>query len=227
MAKKDRVPAPPKRPVQAPKAYRPEHDPRRSQWIFIAVAVVIVIAAAAVGIGFIMSSGGGDDGGGGAIGDEGTCQMETFEALEASHVPELPEGYEYNSVPATSGLHNSQTAIWNLYDQPVPQINYVHNLEHGGLVIQYGSEVPQAEVAALADWYQQDTRGVIVAPLSVEMEEEDAALADKIIGASWTHLMRCTTFDESAFDEFSDDYRGPQGDAPEKFELDQLQQGGG
>jgi len=226
VAKKDRVPTPPKRPVQAPKAYKPEHSPRRAQLIFIILAAVIIIAAAAVGIGFIMSSGGGDDGGG-AIGDEGTCQMQTFEALEASHVPELPEGYEYNSVPATSGLHNSQTAIWNLYDQPVPQINYVHNLEHGGLVIQYGSEVPQAEVAALADWYQQDTRGVVVAPLSEEMEEEDSALADKIVANSWTHMMRCTTFDASAFDEFSDDYRGPQGDAPEKFELDQLQQGGG
>jgi hypothetical protein len=226
VAKKDRVPTPPKRPVQAPKAYKAEHNPRRAQLIFIVLAAVIIIAAAAVGIGFIMSSGGGDDGGG-AIGDEGTCQMQTFEALEASHVPELPEGYEYNSVPATSGLHNSQTAIWNLYDQPVPQINYVHNLEHGGLVIQYGSEVPQAEVAALADWYQQDTRGIVVAPLSEEMEEEDSALADKIVANSWTHMMRCTTFDASAFDEFSDDYRGPQGDAPEKFELDQLQQGGG
>jgi len=226
VAKKDRVPTPPKRPVQAPKAYKPEHNPRRTQLIFIVLAAVIIIAAAAVGIGFIMSSGGGDDGGG-AVGDDGTCQLQTFEALESSHVPELPEDYEYNSVPATSGLHNSQTTIWNLYDQPVPQINYVHNLEHGGLVIQYGSEVPQAEVAALADWYQQDTRGVVVAPLSEEMEEEDPALADKIVANSWTHMMRCTTFDESAFDEFSDDYRGPQGDAPEKFELDQLQQGAG
>jgi hypothetical protein len=226
VAKKDRVPTPPKRPVQAPKAYKAEHNPRRTQLIFIVLAAVIIIVAAAVGIGFIMSSGGGDDGGG-AVGDDGTCQLQTFEALEASHVPELPEDYEYNSVPATSGLHNSQTAIWNLYDQPVPQINYVHNLEHGGLVIQYGSEVPQAEVDALADWYQQDTRGIVVAPLSEEMEEEDSALADKIVANSWTHMMRCTAFDESAFDEFSDDYRGPQGDAPEKFELDQLQQGAG
>jgi hypothetical protein len=225
VAKKDRVPTPPKRPVQAPKAYKPEHNPRRTQLIFIVVAAVIIIAAAAVGIGFIMSSGGGgsDDG---AIGDAGTCNVQTFEALEASHVQELPEGYEYNSVPATSGLHNPQTAIWNLYDQPVPQINYVHNLEHGGMVIQYGSEVSDADVASLADWYQQDTRGLIVAPLSEEMEEEDPTLADKIVANAWTHMMRCTTFDESAFDEFSDDYRGPQGDGPEKFELDQLQQGG-
>ena len=223
MAKKDRVPTPPKRPVQAPKAYKPEHNPRRTQLIFIVVAAVIIIAAAAVGIGFIMSGGGGDDDG--AIGDSGTCQKQTFDALEATHVQQLPEGYEYNSVPATSGLHNPQTAIWNLYDQPVPQINYVHNLEHGGMVIQYGSDVSDADIAAFADWYQQDTRGLVVAPLSEEMEEEDPALADKIVAIAWTHMMRCTTFDESAFDEFSDDYRGPQGDAPEKFELDQLQQG--
>jgi hypothetical protein len=226
VAKKDRVPTPPKRPVQAPKAYKPEHDPRRTRLIFIGLAGVIVVAAAAVGIGFIMSSGGGggDDG---AIGDSGACQLETFEALEASHVEELPDGYEYNSIPATSGFHNNQTAIWNLYDQPVPQINYVHNLEHGGMVIQYGSEVPQTAIQELGNWYQQDTRGLIVAPLSEEMEEEDPTLADKIVVNAWTHMMRCTEFDASALDEFSDDYRGPQGDGPEKFELDQLQQGGG
>lgn len=226
MAKKDRVPTPPKRPVQAPKAYKPEHNPRRAQLIFIVLAAVIIIGAAAVGIGFIMS-GGGDGDSSGPVGDSGTCQTQTFDGLEATHVEELPEDYEYNSLPATSGLHNPQTAIWNLYDQFVPQINYVHNMEHGGVVIQYGSDVPQAEVSKLGDWYQQDTRGLVVAPLSEEMQEEDPALADKIVVTSWTHMMKCTTFDESALDDFSDDYRGPQGDAPEKFELDQLQQGGG
>jgi uncharacterized protein DUF3105 len=226
VAKKDRVPTPPKRPVQAPKAYKAEHDPGRTRLIFIIVAALIILAAAAVGIGFIMSSGGGD-GDAGPVGDNGTCELQTFPALEATHVQQLPDGYEYNSIPATSGLHNAQTAIWNLYDQPVPQINYIHNLEHGGMVVQYGSEVSDADIASLADWYQQDTRGLIVGPLSEDMEEEDPALSDKIVAISWTHMMRCTTFDESALDDFSDDYRGPQGDGPEKFELDQLQQGGG
>jgi hypothetical protein len=224
VAKKDRVPAPPKRPVQAPKAYRPEHDPRRSQWIFIAVAVVIVVAAAAVGIGFIMSSGDGG-GGSGAVEGPGSCQRQTFAALEASHVAELPDDYEYNSIPATSGLHNNQTAIWNLYDEPVPQINYVHNLEHGGVVVQYGSEVPDTAVTQIAGWYQEDTNGLIVAPLAEELQEEDPELADKVVLTSWTHMMTCTSFDEGAFDDFVDDFRGPQGDAPEKFELDSLQQG--
>jgi Protein of unknown function (DUF3105) len=221
VAKKDRVPTPPKRPVQAPKAYRPEANPRRTQLIFIGLGVLIVLVVAAIGIGFIMS--GGDDSSGPTA--SGSCELETFDAQEARHVEELPEGYEYNSIPATSGQHSPTTAIWNLYDQPVPQINYVHNLEHGGLVIQYGSEVSDADVAALGDWYQQDTRGVLVAPLAPEHEEEDPTLADKIVVTSWTHMLRCTSFDEGALDDFSDSYRGPQGDAPEKFELDQLQQG--
>ena len=222
MAKKDRVPTPPKRPVQAPKAYKPEGDPRRTRLIFLGLAVLIVLVAAAVGIGFIMS--GGDDSSS-ASGPSGDCNLQTFDALEARHVQELPDDYEYNSIPATSGLHNPTTAIWNLYDQPVPQINYVHNLEHGGLVIQYGSNVPDADVASLGEWYQQDTRGVIVAPLAPAMEKEDPELADQIVVTSWTHMLRCNSFDEGALDDFSDDYRGPQGDAPEKFQLDQLQQG--
>jgi hypothetical protein len=117
------------------------------------------------------------------------------------------------------------TAIWNFYDQSVPQINYVHNLEHGGVVIQYGSEVPEADIGALRDWYGQDTRGLIVAPLAPEMEEGDPTLADQIVATSWTHMLRCGSFDEGQLDDFTGEYRGPQGDAPEKFELDQLQQG--
>jgi hypothetical protein len=223
VAKKDRVPTPPKRPVQAPKAYKPEASPRRTQLIFIGLAAAIVIAAGAIGAAFILS---GDDSAASGPTADGDCTFETFDALEASHVAELPEDYEYNSVPATSGLHNPNTAIWNLYDQPVPQINYVHNLEHGGVVVQYGSKVPAQAIASLADWYQQDTRGLIVAPLAADLEEEDPALADQIVATSWTHMLRCNSFDEGALDDFVDDYRGPQGDAPEKFELDQLQQGG-
>jgi hypothetical protein len=222
VAKKDRVPTPPKRAVQAPKAYKPEASPRRTRLIFIGLAAAIVIAAGAIGAAFMLS---GDDSAASGPSTEGDCTFETFDALEASHVQELPDGYEYNSIPATSGLHNATPAIWNLYDQPVPQINYVHNLEHGGVVVQYGSEVPEGAIASLADWYQQDTRGLIIAPLAADFEEEDPALADQIVATSWTHMLRCGSFDEEALDDFIDDYRGPQGDAPEKFDLDQLQQG--
>ncbi len=223
MAKKDRVPTPPKRPVQAPKAYKQEGNPRRTRLIFIGLAAAIVIAVAAVGAAFILS---GEDSSASGPSIRGDCTFETFAALGASHVEELPEDYEYNSIPATSGNHFPVPAIWNLYDQPVPEISYIHNLEHGGVVIQYGSDVPPEDVTALRDWYAQDTRGLIVAPLAPELEEEDPALADQIVAVAWTHMLRCGSFDEEALNDFNDDFRGPQGDNPEKFELDQLQQGG-
>ena len=67
--------------------------------------------------------------------------------------------------------------------------------------------------------------GLVVAPLSEKFQEEDPTLADQIVATSWTHMLRRGSFDEEALSDFTDDYRGPQGDAPEKFELDQLQQG--
>jgi hypothetical protein len=222
VAKKDRVPTPPKRQVQAPKAYKAESSPRRTQLIFLGLALLIVVVAAGIGIAILM---GGDDSSAAGLTTSGDCTFETFPAQEAGHVTELPDDYEYNSTPATSGLHNPTPAIWNLYDQPVPQITYVHNLEHGGLVIQYGSEVTEADLAQLRDWYQEDTRGLLVAPFDPEMEQDEPALADKIVATSWTHMLTCTSFDADAFDDMSDDYRGPQGDGPEKFDLDQLAQG--
>ena len=226
MAKKDRVPTPPKKSVQAPKAYKPEANPRRTRLIFIGLAVAIIVAVAALGIGFVMS--GDDTEASGSIGGGG-CTLQSFPPLERGHIEalpggKLPEGYEYNSVPATSGLHSSQTAIWNFYDQPVPEIHYVHNMEHGGVVVQYGSEVQPAAVNQIRDWYAKDPRGLIVAPLAEDMEKEDPTLANRIVLTSWTHMMRCPAFDEEAFDTFSEDYRS---DAPEAelFPLDSLQPG--
>jgi hypothetical protein len=202
VAKKDRVPTPPKRPVQAPKTYKSEGNPRRTQWIFIGVAALIIVVAAAIGIGFIMSSG-GDSGGGGGINAAG-CTFKTFDALEAGHVDELPDGYEYNSIPATSGLHNPTTAIWNLYDQPVPEINYVHNLEHGAVGMFYGPDVPEETVAQMQEFYNKDPRGLIMAP--------DDRLGDQIALTAWTHIAKGKTFDEEVFETFVDEFgfRGPE-----------------
>jgi hypothetical protein len=191
--------------------------------VVVALAGVLAVAAAAVGIAFATS--GGSSASDGAVGGTGNCVRQTFPALEAGHVDKLPEGYAYNSIPASSGLHNPTAAIWNFYDRPVPQIHLVHNLEHGGVVVEYGSKVSDATIAQLADWYQQDARGLIVAPLGPELEKEAPALANKVVLTAWSHQMRCTGLDEAAFGGFLDDFRGPQGDNPEKFPLDALQPG--
>jgi hypothetical protein len=48
----------------------------------------------------------------------------------------------------------------------------------------------------------------------------------RIFLTAWTHVTTCSTFSENAFTNFRDDFRGPTGDAPEKFPLASLQPGG-
>ena len=48
----------------------------------------------------------------------------------------------YNTTPPTSGPHYAQTAPWGISSEPIPNELQVHNLEHGGVMIQYD---PDAE----------------------------------------------------------------------------------
>lgn len=142
------------------------------------------------------------------------CTTRKLPDQGAGHTETLPAGFKYNSTPATSGPHHPQWAVWNLYESPLDEINVVHNLEHGGMVVQYGDGVPEGTAAKLAEWYRDDPNGVLVAPRP--------SLGDRIALTAWTQLAMCPRFDEDALNEFRDAYRG-QG--PERFPLDVLQPG--
>jgi hypothetical protein len=227
--KKSRVPAPP-RPVQAPKRRVEPRDPRRTRILFLAIAGAIVLAAAIVGIAMAVGGGGS---GIGASGVDGPCQRATFPPMGRQHVNQLSKGFVYNSFPPSSGPHYppgpKAPAVWGIYDTAADEVALVHNLEHGGVVVQYGDKVPQATIAQIATWYGDSPLGLLVAPLPPVDEvhaEPPANYQSKIFVTAWTHVMTCSAFDEGAFDRFLDDYRGPQGDAPEKFPLESLQPGG-
>ena len=94
------------------------------------------------------------------------------------------------------------------------------------MLVQYGSDVPDSVVQQITEWYQPSPDGLVVAPLPSNIQATPPADASKkIFLTSWTHLMTCPTFDKGAFDRFRDDYRGPTGDAPEKFPLSELTPG--
>ena len=229
--KKSHVPAPP-RPVQGPKVRtggpsgpRAPRDPRRTRIIVLGVVGALVVIGAIVGV--VIAVGGGGGGGSGQVAVGGPCVVKTYPDQGRQHVTKLPKGFKYNSYPPTSGPHyppgNLAPAVWNFYDQPIDEIILVHNLEHGGVVVQYGSKVPQSTIQQIADWYQKDPRGLLVAPFPADAP---ARVADKVTLSAWTHLSTCTGFDEEAFDAFVQNYRAPNGDNPEKFPLDALQPGG-
>ena len=54
----------------------------------------------------------------------------------------------------------------------------MHNLEHGGIFIQYGKDVPQATVDQLKSFYDEHQNGTLLAPLP--------SLGSKIALGAWT-----------------------------------------
>ena len=201
-------------------------------WI-AAGAGALLLAAGAGGIAWAVTR---DDGGATA----GPCTRQVFKAQQALHVPpaKMPKGFEYNSYPPTSGPHDPSPAVWDVYDRPVAQEHLVHNLEHGGIVIQYGKDVPQATVNELVRWYRSDPNGIVIAPLPDTPQA--AKLADKIAVEAWWaklvdesnplsqvereegRLLTCSGFDEEVFSDFRDENRAH---GPERFDLSQLQAG--
>jgi hypothetical protein len=238
---KAKTPAPPRRPVQAPKLRTTPRDPQRNRTILLAVAGSAVLLAAVV-LGFLLlGGGGGGDSAATGVGAKfrelgGTFQ--TYPALpnlrykgqRIRHVPAMPPGYKYNSNPPSSGIHTDATVIWGIYDEPIATLSSVHNLEHGGIVIRYGPDVPPAEVEKLREFYIDDPNGMLVAPMP--------GLGDDIALTAWTYdqgrrtdrsyegegrLAKVKRFDEDAFTAFKDEFRGH---GPEQFPVDQLQPGG-
>jgi Protein of unknown function (DUF3105) len=220
VAKKSKTPAPPRR-VQSPKRrVQPKND-RRRRWYLIAGGAAVLLVVLGFGS-FLL---GRDDGSREALAAAG-CTREVFPSQGARHVTEVPEDFDYNSTPPTSGPHEGTPlapAVWGTYEQPVPELKLIHNLEHGGIVIQYGPDVPAAAVEQILVWYRDDPNGLLVAPLAEEAVEADETLSDRIALTAWTHLQTCARFNEEAFSSFVDLHRG---NGPEAFPVESLTPGG-
>jgi hypothetical protein len=121
-----------------------------------------------------------------------------YETLNPSPPP------SWNSFPPSSGRHYYQWVLWGDYTEPVPLIKEVHNLEHGGMIIQYGNRVPKSDVQKINDFWQADPTAMLVAPLP--------KLGNKIAMTAWTNWAECTAFNENAFKKFQSAFRyhGPE-----------------
>jgi hypothetical protein len=131
------------------------------------------------------------------------CTYQTAASEGRDHVRDGAR-VRYKTSPPTSGDHYAVPVVWGAYDSPVEQSRAVHNLEHGGIVIQYGDDVPEETVNELRDFYQDDPNGLLLAP--------QPSLNDQIAVTAWTQLAKCRTFDEGAFEKFRDEFRakGPE-----------------
>jgi len=196
----------------------------------VILAAVLVLAAVAGAAAYFLLA--GDDSKSESVAQamsDAGCSYKTF-AGEASGVhianpAATPK--EWNSFPPTSGPHYGQWVIWGEYDEPVRLAQAVHNLEHGGIVMYYGSDVPAEEIAQLRNFYRSDPAAILLSPLP-RLGDKIALTAwyaptegdDVLVDDSQGILAECTSFDENAFEAFRDAYRfqGPERIPPESLQ---------
>lgn len=184
---------------------------RRYGFAGLAAAVVVGVAVALS----IVLSGGGTSGKGVAAAMQAAgCTFKTYPSQGRSHVNNVNAKIKYNSFPPTSGPHYFQPIPWGIYPTSFSQVQGVHNLEHGGILIQYGRKVPRTTVDKMTAFVDSDPRGMLMAPLP--------ELGARVALTAWTHLSTCTRFDDEAFKTFRDAFRAK---GPERFPLNDLQPG--
>ena len=115
--------------------------------------------------------------------------------IQSASVPHEP----YNSDPPTSGPHLPYIAPWGVHTRPVPPELQVHNLEDGGVVVQYNCECPEL-VGQLRDIVKKYDRYVLLAPYPT--------MKPRIALTAWTRIETLEEFDAKRITRFIEAYRG-------------------
>jgi hypothetical protein len=215
--------------VKAPKQRAAAADAGRNTrtWAIVAgvVGLVIGLGVVAAALGFMGGGGGTTDTAGlrTTLQNAG-CTLQVAPALKGEHTITDPSktSPKWNTDPPTSGPHYGVPAVFGIYTEQLELARVVHNLEHGGIYILYGKDVPNSTVEQLRSFYEDHKTGTIMAPLD--------RLGDKFALGAWvddgdTHsgfLAKCARFNESAASTF---FRSLQFRGPERFDPSQLQPG--
>jgi Protein of unknown function (DUF3105) len=108
----------------------------------------------------------------------------------------------YAQIPPVGGDHNDTLLNCGIYDQPVPNENAVHSLEHGAVWVTYQPDLPQADVAKL----RQLVRGhshLLLSPYP--------GLTQPVVASGWGVQLRLPGAEDPRLARFLKKYeQGPQ-----------------
>jgi hypothetical protein len=143
------------------------------------------------------------------------ASVETFPDQGQAHLAATDPVPDYNSDPPTSGPHAPSPAACGIYREAVPDINLVHDLEHGVIVIYYNPATAVDARDDLEKFARDAPSHVIVVPRE--------GMENQVTLTAWTHLLRLDSYDRSAIDVFYGEYaqRGPEVGVSCPFQVDQ------
>lgn len=122
---------------------------------------------------------------------------------------------QYNSDPPTSGPHAATPAACGIYRQPVPDVNAIHSMEHGAIVVQYDPNLSQEEIVELEEIGRDIGGEIIVAP----RPDNPAPVAI----TAWTKLLLLDEINGDVIAAFEQEFgnRSPEPGAQCAFQVDE------
>lgn len=144
--------------------------------------------------------------------------------LPGEHVAIGSDITTWNSNPPSSGQHYPIWAAYQEFPDPVPRGYYVHDLEHGGLVLLHNcandggsADAGSPECAAILDGLRQVAAGLPDDPLCTSLGQgvrvrvvttPDPLITNRVAAAAWGWTYNATCIDVPSLLEFAKAHYG-------------------
>ncbi len=142
----------------------------------------------------------------------GLDRVQRYPIQSRNHIAVGAQHPAYNSDPPTSGWHYDTPADAGFYENPLPDEQLIHNLEHGHIVISYDcsrlGDCAQVKDALRSLVAKNNSWKIVAAP----RKNRDAAIAL----TAWGVLERLDGYDAESIDAFIRTYRDK---GPEKTDM--------
>lgn len=139
--------------------------------------------------------------------------VQTVPSEGREHVPE-GSAIQYKHKPPTSGPHYPVAARYGVYPEVIPEGYWVHNLEHGAIVVLYrcpeGQETCPDVVKQLQQLYQAAAPGKYGEVKLVASQYP--ALKTPFATLAWTHIRELDRYDQARMLDFYREFldKGPE-----------------
>lgn len=133
------------------------------------------------------------------------------------HIQRDEKHEPYNSDPASSGPHYADAGApidWGIYTQEIPEEVFLHNEEHGGVIITYKPDLPADQLKSLRSLFASPYKDPKFQPARFILMPR-AKNTQAIELASWTRTLGLDTYDENTIKQYYLDNanRGPESGA--------------
>ncbi len=134
---------------------------------------------------------------------EANCgEVETFEDQGADHIEVGTPHEPYNSSPPTSGPHYEIPGATEFFTEPQQPETFVHNLEHGMIVIWYDPEAPSETIDQIQDLVRQEPAATAAVPYADIESPYNFALT------AWGASQHCELVSQEVVNSFRREYQG-------------------